>query len=433
MDRNNAEPNVNNFPGKKAKKVIERYDKVAAKSTRKYGFVWDFVSEGDGAFCKDVDGNILLDFAGHGGAAPLGYNNKKIKRKLNELDIPEPSKMYGQCFYTDTQDYPSPIDLMEKLTEISGDMDMVFLSNSGAEAVENGIKICYDSTDGDYGVTFQNAFHGRTLGALSLNRSNSRHRAGFPSIQKITDVPYCQDSACNPKNCNCGFFNRNKSILREKVENTMDPEDIAYIIVEPIQGEGGLNEPSDKFMEEISSISNKYNIPIISDEVQAGMGRTGEFWAIDHYDINPDVISSAKGLRLGATIAKSKMFPDEKARISSTWGAGDILSSIAGYMTINIIQEENLLKNATNKGKTIQQELRIIEEVKDVRGKGLMIGMEFSTKNKKEIFINKCLDKGLLTLGCGKKTVRLLPPLDITEREVKLGLEIIKDVCKNEL
>lgn len=431
MDRNKVNPDVDEFPGDEAKKVIKRYDKVAAKSTRKYGFVWDFLSEAEGPFCKDVDNNILLDFAGHGGAAPLGYNNPKIKNKINEYNIPEPSKMYGQCFYTDSKEVPSPVDLMEKLTEISGSKDMVFLSNSGAEAVENSIKICYDNTNGDYGITFNNAFHGRTLGALSLNRSQPQHRHKFPNVHKIEAVPYCKDNSCNKSTCNCGFFANQESVLESKINSDMYPEDIAYIIVEPLQGEGGLNEPSDKFMEELARIKNEYNIPLISDEVQAGMGRTGEYWAINNYDIEPDVISSAKGLRVGATIADSEMFPDKKSRISSTWGAGDLISSIAGYLTIEIIEEENLLENAKSKGSYIEDKLKNINNISEVRGKGLMIGIEFNTKDKKEKFINKCLDHGLLTLGCGDKTVRLLPPLDINKREADIAIEIINKVTDN--
>jgi 4-aminobutyrate aminotransferase len=431
MDRNKVKPEVKDFPGPEARKVISRYDEVAAKSTRKYGFVWDFTEDAIGPFCKDIDGNILLDFAGHGGAAPLGYNNKKIKQKLDNFDIPEPSKMYGQCFYTESDRVPSPIDLMEKITSMSDNMDMVFLSNSGAEAVENGIKICYDYTSGDYGITFQNAFHGRTLGALSLNRSKGKHRSKFPSIQKIEDVPYCQKRNCNPKTCNCGFFNSDGSLLRDKLTTSVNPEEVAYIMIEPIQGEGGLNEPSSEFMSEIRQIKNEYNIPLISDEVQAGMGRTGKLWAIENYDIEPDVISSAKGLRVGATISRSEIFPDQKARISSTWGAGDIISSIAGYTTLEVMEEHDLLDNSKEKGKEIKKELKNVSKIKDVRGKGLMIGIEFENKKIKDDFTNKCLDNGLLTLGCGKKTVRLLPPLDITDREKQIGLEIIKKSCQD--
>jgi 4-aminobutyrate aminotransferase len=281
-------------------------------------------------------------------------------------------------------------------------------------------------------VTFEGGFHGRTLGALSLNRSKSVQRRGFPEIAGITDVPFCRDRSCTPESCDCGFFRDGGSALREKLDpetGHLPLEDLAYVIVEPIQGEGGYHIPSDPFMEELESVRSEHDVPLIADEVQTGLGRTGELWGSDHFAIEPDVIASGKGLRVGATVANGDLFPGEPARISSTWGAGDVVASMQGTLTIDAIREADLLENARVRGRGLVElladDLEESDGVVDVRGLGLMVAVEFDSKERREAVIRAAVKRGLLTLGCGHSSLRLLPPLDVTEREIGLGAELL--------
>ena len=438
MNRDRVEPQVTGFPGDAAKRWVDYHHEFAAPSTYVYEFVWDHTAPAIGPFCTDIDGNVLMDFTGHVGAMPLGYNNPKIMEPLSEFDLVDPLKIAGQDFYTragagtgDDPAVPGPTGLMERLTDISAhyDMDTVFLSNTGAEAVENAIKIGYDHTRGKYGITCEGAFHGRTLGALSLNRSKEIYRRAFPEIASVQDTPFCTDRTCTRETCDCGFFFEDTSWLRRMLGDggSVNPEETAYLILEPVQGEGGYRFPSETYMDEIAAIVEEYEIPLVVDEVQSGLGRTGEMWASDHYAIEPDVIASAKALRVGATIANEDMFPDQTSRLSSTWGAGDIVSAAQGALTIDAIREYDLLTNATDRGEQAKALLAAADMpgVTDVRGKGLMLGIEWESKQRRNDVIEAALTHGLLTIGCGTKTMRLLPPLDVTEREIRLGVELL--------
>jgi 4-aminobutyrate aminotransferase len=440
MDRDTIEPAVERMPGERAQKWVEYHHEHAARSTYVYEFVWDVTEESIGPFCTDVDGNVLLDFTSHVAAAPLGYNNPKITEKLEALGPVDPSKIAGQDFYTaggwppDDPEFPGPAQLMDRLTDLTDhyDLDTVFLSNSGAEAVENALKLCFDHTGGTRGVTFEGAFHGRTLGALSLNRSKHTHRKRYPELSGITDVPFPYHSECAPGSCDCGFFpggEDDPSMLRRKLDperGHLPPEDVAFVVLEPVQGEGGYRFPSQEFATEVNALCTEHDIPLIVDEIQAGLGRTGEYWASDQYDFEPDVITSAKGLRVGATVANEDTFPDEKSRISSTWGAGDVIAAMQGVLTLEAIEEHDLLENVTARGRQLMEHLEDADlpDVVDVRGEGLMIGVEFTSKDHHETVVQECLERGLLVLGCGHSTIRLLPPLDVTDREIDIGADL---------
>jgi 4-aminobutyrate aminotransferase len=438
MDRATAEPSVRSMPGERASEWADYHHRFSAPSTYVYDFVWDTTADAHGPFCTDVDGNVLLDFTCHVGAAPLGYDNPVLRERLDAFDLPEPGKIAGQDFYASSggtpadPDFPGPTQLMDRLTDITGHygMDTVFLSNSGAEAVENAIKICYDHRDGaGYAYTFEGAFHGRTLGALSLNRSKSKYRHHFPEVSGVNEVPYCTDRTCDPETCGCGFFTDDGSVLRRRLDpesGNVDPGDVAYVIVEPIQGEGGYRIPSDAFMEELAAICDEHDLLLVSDEIQAGMGRTGEWWGADHYPIEPDVITAAKALRVGATIASEDVFPDRRGRISSTWGAGDLVAAMQGALTIDVVREENLLDNAVEKGRALHERVADADPpgVVDVRNRGLMFAAEFDDADHRDAAIHAALERGLLTLACGDRSIRLLPPLDVTDREVEMGADL---------
>ncbi|MFQ3295288.1 MAG: 4-aminobutyrate aminotransferase [Halobacteriales archaeon] len=447
MDRDTAEPSVDQMPGENANEWVEYHQSFSAPSTYVYNFVWDHTEDAVGPFVTDADGNVLMDYTTHVAAAPLGYNNPKIMDKMEAFDLPDPTKMAGQDFYFsgggtpgDTE-FPGAADLMDKLTDLTSHygMDTVFMSNSGAEAVENALKITYDHSDGGkYGITFDGAFHGRTLGALSINRSKEVYRRKFPEIPGVHDMPYCDKTGCTAETCDCGFFpggEEDPSLLARKIDpdkGHINPEEISYIIMEPIQGEGGYRIPSDAFMQEIADLTDEYDIPLIADEIQSGVGRTGEWWGADHFPIEPDVITAAKGARVGATIGKSEVFPDSKSRLSSTWGAGDIVSSLSGVLTLEAIEEYNLLDNAVDRG---DQMIEFLEDadmpgVTDIRGKGLMLAVDFETKDLRGDVVKAAMKRGLLLLGCGYRTIRLLPPLDVTEREIEMSGEIFVDAVE---
>ena len=440
MERDSVRPQVEQLPGHEARRTVDYHHTTAAPSTYVYEFVWDYSEPAIGPFCTDVDGNVLMDLTGQVGAMPLGYNNPKILDPLAEFDLVDPLKIAGQDFYlpaaAQNGDIPGPADLMDRLTDITGyEMDTVFLSNSGAEAVENALKVSYDHTSGKYAITCQGAFHGRTLGTLSLNRSKGIYRREFPEIASVQDMPFCTDRSCTAETCDCGFFFDDSSALRKMLHpktGYVDADEVAALVIEPIQGEGGYRFPSDAFAGEIADCCREFDLTLVADEVQAGMGRTGEWWGSDHYPFEPDVIASAKGLRVGATIGRGEVFPDERSRLSSTWGAGDLLSSAMGVATIDAIEEYDLLTNATERGRAFKEHLRDagLPGLTDVRGKGLMLAVEFESEDHRDAVQKAAFARGLMVLGCGQRTIRLLPPMDVTEREVELGVDLFAEAAE---
>jgi len=441
MDRATAMPQVDELPGPRARDRVEYHGSLAAPSTYVYEFVWDVTQPATGPFCTDADGNVLMDFTGHVGAAPLGYNNPDLLDRMAEFPDVDPLKVAGQDFYTTAGDptdpeFPGPAELMDRLTEVSPDgMDTVFLSNSGAEAVENAMKICYDHTGGKYAITFEGAFHGRTLGTLSINRSKEVYRRRFPKISTVHDVPFCRDPDHTPETCDCGFFPGEESVLRRMLHperGHVNPDEVAFIILEPIQGEGGYNVPSDAFVREVADLADRHDIPVIADEIQSGIGRTGDFWASDGIPIEPDVICAAKGARVGATIASADLFPEETARLSSTWGAGGLIDTMQGVVTIDVIREQNLMANATARGEQLRTAITDADlpALVDARGRGLMQAVEFETKDRRDAVQEAALEQGLLTLGCGHKTLRLLPPLDVHEREIRIAVDLLAEAAE---
>ncbi len=439
MDRETAEPSVHHMPGDAAEAWMEYHHEYAAPSEYQHEFVWDITADAEGPFCTDVDGNVLLDFTCHIGAAPLGYNNPKILEGMEAFDLVDPMKIAGQDFYAGAG--PSPTEpthsmasqLMERLIDVTDyyGMDTVFLCNSGAEAIENAMKITYaQAGTPKYGVTFVGGFHGRTLGTLSMTRPKSVYTRSFPEVAGTRTVPYCEDRTCDAESCSCGFFAGEHSQLERLLEpdgGYVDPDEVAFMVLEPVQGVGGYNFPSDSFMEEVARVNEEHDIPLIVDEIQSGVGRTGKMWAADHYAIEPDVIASAKALRSAATISRSDVFPQEKNRIGSTWGGGDILAALQGVLTLEAIEEYGLLENAVERGAQMKDRLRDaeLEGVVDVRGLGLMLAVEFDTTERRNAVVQHAIRRGMLTLGCGKKAIRLLPPLDVTEREIDLGADLL--------
>ena len=434
MDRDTAAPDVTDLPGDRAREWVEYHHESAAPSTYVYEFVWDRTAPAEGPFCTDVDGNVLMDFTSHVAAAPLGYNNPKIMEPLAEFDLVDPLKIAGQDFYSgsgtvDDPEFPGSTQLMQELTERSSQygMDTVFLSNSGAEAIENAMKMAYDYCDAPkYGITFTGAFHGRTFGALSVTRAKSVYTRKFPELAGIREVPFC---ACEG-DCTCGFWTGGQSRLETLLGSGghVDPNEVAFLVMEPIQGVGGYRFPSDEFAREVGRVSETYDIPLIVDEIQTGIGRSGSMWASDYYSFEPDIIAAGKALRVGATVSRSELFPDEKNRLGSTWGGGDVVASMQGAFTLEAIDEHDLLSNAENRGTQLVESLDTHHDcVEDTRNLGLLAAVDYDTKERRDAVVAAALDRGLLTLGCGTRTLRLLPPLDVTGREVDLGTSLLND------
>jgi 4-aminobutyrate aminotransferase len=442
MDRDRVEPRVDEVPGERGRAQVDYHHVAAAPSTYVYDFVWDYTEPAVGPFCTDLDGNVLMDFAGHVGAAPLGYNDPELLDRLDAFELVDPIKIAGQDFYAASgppgeADIPGAADLMDRLTDVSSQygMDTVFLSNSGAEAIENAIKISYDHTAGQYAITFEGGFHGRTLGALSLNRSKGIYRRDFPELPGVHDVPFCTDRGCDASNCDCGFLQADGSALRRMLDpetGFVDPDGVAAVVVEPVQGEGGYRIPSDAFAAELAEVVETHDLLLVADEVQTGVGRSGTFWAADQFPFDPDVIAAGKGLRVGATVSRSEVFPGVRSRLSSTWGAGDVLACAQGAITMDLVAERGLADNARIRGTQFREVFgdRSAPGVTDVRGLGLLLAVEFDTQSRRDDVMAAALQRGLCTLGCGHRTLRLLPPLTVTEREIDLAARLLGDAAE---
>ncbi len=370
--------------------------------------------EGEGCYFKDVDGNIFLDFASQVASNPLGYNHPDLKEVLKEYCKNVPVKYAGQDFLVKEHN-----DLIEELLSISPkEFNSAFLINSGAEAIENSIKICMRKIKtAKYCISFEKGFHGRTLGALSLTNTKKIHKLNYLSIP-TKRLPYNESAS---------------EVLLSLLERESSPEEIACVIIEPIQGEGGYNIPSKKMIKEIREVTKQKGIPFIADEVQSGIGRTGKWWAIENFDVKPDVIAAAKALQVGAVISNKNMFPEEGA-ISSTWGGGHVIDLAIGIQIIKTIKKKNLLSNVRSMGDYLKKQLielgQDIIEVQNPRGLGLMAAFDLPSKKMRDNVIIESVKNGLVILGCGKNGIRLIPPYIITENEIDEAVEILKNAVK---
>jgi len=323
----------------------------------------------------------------------------------------------------------------------------VYFGNSGAEAVEAAVKLSKWHTRKHRFIAFVGGFHGRTLGALSLTGSKLvQRRYFFPMLPGVTHVPYPYCYRCPFKLSypDCDYWC--VDFIDELVLQMYVPaEEVAGIVFEPIQGEGGYVVPPPEYFQRLKKLADKYGFILIDDEIQSGTGRTGRWFAIEHWKVEPDVVCVAKaiasGLPLGATVARARMMDWERGSHASTFG-GNPLSCVAALAVIDVIKEEKLLENAEKQGNYIMKRLQDLKEeceiVGDVRGKGLMIGAEIvedkETKSPgvdkvKEIML-RCWKRGIAIITCGASTLRIAPPLTITRELVEAGLEIIEDVIK---
>ena len=424
-------------PGPRARAVIERDSRTVSPSyTRCYPLV---AARGEGAIVEDVDGNRFLDFNAGIAVVATGHCHPRVVQAVQQ-QAARLIHMSGTDFY-----YEELVALAEKLGEIApGDAPRrVSFCNSGAEAVEGAIKLARYATGRDKLIAFYGGFHGRTMGALSLTARKAVQREGFgPLLPGVVHAPY-------PYCYRCPFGQKSEACVTaciEFIENTLfktvaPPDEVAAIVVEPIQGEGGYIVPPAKFFHELHRLARKHGILLIADEVQSGMGRTGKMWASDHFDFVPDILAVAKGIAsgmpLGATIARADLMTWPPGAHASTFG-GNPVCCAAALETIALLEEE-LLANAAGMGAYIMDRLKTwparFANVGDVRGLGLMIGIELvrdrETREKapelRERVLDMAFQRGLLVLGAGENNIRLCPPLVITRDQCDFALNTLEE------
>jgi len=428
-------------PGPKAREVVKKDENVISPSyVRFYPLV---VESGRGCIVRDVDGNEYIDFNSGLVCLNVGTNHPKVVAAIKN--------QCGRFLHYSNTDffYAEVVNLAEKLAETTpGNFDKkVYFGNSGAESVEAAVKLAKWHTRKQRFISFISAFHGRTIGALSFTASKpAQKRYFFPLMPGVTHVPYPYCYRCPFKltypDCHYWCIDFIDEFVLQKY---VPPEEVAAILLEPIQGEGGYVVPPPEYFQRLKKLADKYGILLIDDEVQAGMGRTGKWFAIEHWGVEPDILCSAKalasGLPLGATIAKSKVMDWVGGSHASTFG-GNPLSCVAANAVIDVIREERLLENATLQGAYIMKRLEELKQqseiVGDVRGKGLMIGMEIveSKETKKPApkkaaeIMKRSWKRGVAVITCGSSTIRIAPPLNISKELVDSALEILRDVVK---
>jgi len=425
------------LPGPKSQLVID-YDKkyMSPSYMRDYPFV---AERGYGAIVEDPDGNAFLDFAAGIAVCSTGHCHPKVVEAIQK-QAAELIHIAGNDFY-----HRHMPQLAERLVKTMPKPQgyRVFFGNSGTEAVEGAIKLARYATKRDKLIAFYGCFHGRTLGSLSLTASKNTQRKGFGTLLGGVEhipYPYAYRCALGHTKETCG--GEIIELLEQQIfKRLFAPEEVAAIIVEPIQGEGGFIPAPAFFLQELQRISNQHGIVLIVDEVQAGMGRTGKWWAYDHAGITPDIVLTAKGIASGmpisAFIAKESIMQWKPGAHGSTYG-GNPVCIAAALATMELI-EGGLMANAKKVGDYIFSKInewpQRFKTVGEVRGKGLMIGVEFvrdqKTKEKaadlRDRVVDNAFHRGLLTLGSGENSIRLSPPLIIDEEQAEGAIRIMEE------
>jgi 4-aminobutyrate aminotransferase len=425
------------LPGPFAQELVERDQAVISPSyPRGYPFVMD---HGLGCQVWDVDGNRFLDFAAGIAVNSTGHSHPKVVKAIQ--DQAEKFIHISSDFY-----HSKWVELGERLDEIAPFLEKAisFMTNSGTESVEAAIKLARYSTGRSQFIGFLGGFHGRTIGAVTFTASKAAyHRGFFPLMNGVYHVPFPDSYRpilhINPDE---DYGQAVARYLEEQVLGKLIPgDDVAGILVEPIQGEGGYIVPTPGFFPALRKLCDKYGILLIVDEVQSGVGRTGKWWAIEHFGVEPDIVCTAKGIAsgmpLGAMIARRSIVDWPKGSHGNTYG-GNPISCAAALATLDLL-EGGLIKNAAEVGSYAHEILDEIAvrhpSIGQVRGIGLMIGIEFvedkisrtPASGLRDRIVDLAFERGLLTLGCGKSVIRISPPLCITPAELDEGLAILEE------
>jgi 4-aminobutyrate aminotransferase len=432
---------VTPLPGPKAKRIVDLdHEFLSPSYTRDYPLV---AKAGRGALVEDVDGNTFLDFAAGIAVVATGHCHPEVVAAIQK-QAAELIHMSGTDFY-----YPGLVELAQRLAAIApgSEAKRIYFGNSGTEAVEAALKLARYHTRRDKIIAFYGCFHGRTMGALSLTASKTAQRKGFGALLSgVIHVPfpntYRGSHGIPPENAVAGCL---EYIEGEVFKRLADPEEVAAIFIEPIQGEGGYTPAPAEFLQGLQRLCRKHGILFVADEVQSGMGRTGRWWAVEHAGIEPDIICVAKGVAsgmpLGAIVARASVMNWKPGAHASTFG-GNPVCIAAALATMNLL-ERQYIENARRMGEFIFRQTAGWREryrtVGDVRGKGLMIGIEFvrdqKTKEKAPEVRNRVVqlafEKGLLVLGAGENSLRLAPPLIVDEEQADYALRTL-DACIRE-
>jgi 4-aminobutyrate aminotransferase len=426
-----------NLPGPKARALIKRDQAVISPSyPRGYPFVMD---HGLGTEVWDVDGNRFLDFAAGIAVVSTGHSHPQVVKAIQEQA--EKFIHISSDFY-----HPKWIELAEKINEIAPFLDnaVSFMTNSGTESVESAIKLARHYTGATEFIGFLGAFHGRTMGAVTFTASKPQyHRDFYPLMNGVVHAPY--PDPYHPILQSLPGEDYGETVVRYIEEQVLGhivpPEEVAAILVEPIQGEGGYIVPSPGFFPALRELCDRHEILLIVDEVQSGMGRTGKWWAIEHFNVAPDIVCVAKGiasgLPMGIMFAREEIMTWSKGAHGNTFG-GNPIACAAALATIDLI-ENQYMQNAAGMGQYAMDALEEImimhPSIGEVRGKGLMIGVEFvqncDTREPAEQLRDEIIDlsfkMGLLLLGCGKSSIRFAPPLSVSRSEIDEALEIFEE------
>ena len=430
---------VTTLPGPKSRAVVEADERLISPSyTRSYPMV---AKRGRGVRVEDLDGNEFLDFAAGIAVVSTGHCHPEVVAAIQK-QAAELIHMSGTDFY-----YESLVTLSERLSAIAPmpGPHRFYYGNSGAEAIECALKIARYHTGRQNIIAFLGAFHGRTMGALSLTASKPQQRRRFaPLVPGITHVRYpytyrgCSGGAQPEEEFALGCAR----YIEDKLFRTvLPPEEVAAIFIEPIQGEGGYVVAPPIFMQELRRICDKYGILLVADEVQCGAGRTGKWWAIEHTGVEPDIVCMAKGIAsgmpLGICMTRAEIMDWKPGSHASTFG-GNPVCIAASLATLDIIERE-AMANATKQGEAMMTRLRgwlkNHPALGEVRGRGLMIGLEIvksqetreSAPALRDRIVDLAFARGLLILGCGENSIRLAPPLIVSEHEAAIALDILEE------
>ena len=420
------------LPGPRAREVIARDGAVTSGSLpRAYPLA---PRRGRGAVIEDVDGNLYLDCNAGIAVTSTGHAHPKVVAAV--------SQQAGELLHYSASDFYLPVysqmcEALAATAPIEGRV-RVFLTNSGAEAVEGALKLARYATRRQYVISFFGSFHGRSYGAMTLTASKAKYHQGFgPLVPGVLHAPYAF-SHVDPET---GARSHDPEETFDYLENTLfryevAPSEVAAIFVEPILGEGGYIVPPWEWLVRLRELCDRHGILLVADEVQSGMGRSGRLWAIEHAGVAPDILISAKGiasgLPLGAFMARADLMERWTAGAHGSTYGGSPVPCVAGLATLDVIQSEDLLGNAVAQGGILLDGLRALWRehprlITDVRGVGLMIGVELRTSEIADQVQTSSFERGLLVLGCGESSVRISPPLVIEREQAQTALKVFAE------
>jgi len=407
---------VTEIPGPKARVLIEADHRVTSPSLpRAYAFA---PYRGAGSMIEDIDGNVFLDFNAGIAVCSTGHAHPKVVAAIKE-QAERLLHYSGGDFYLSV--YTEVCAKLDRITNVGGPA-RTFLTNSGTEAVEAAIKLARSYTGRQYLLAFVGGFHGRSYGAVSLTASKAKYHQGFgPLLPGVLHAPYGEPVE--------GWIKG--TIFKRLVK----PNEVAAIFVEPIQGEGGYVIPPAGWLRSLRELCSEHGILLVADEIQTGMGRTGEMWALDHEGVVPDIVLAGKGIAsgmpLGAMIARDEIMTWDKGAHGSTY-AGNPVCCAAALATFDLL-ENGLIANSAVIGASILEGLKELQSrrpvIAQVRGRGLMIGVEFESGETADAVELACFQKGLLVLRAGDSTIRMAPPLVLNQAQALTGLRLFEEAC----